>query len=78
MADANTHVRVHRLKELDVPEALINGNKFIKWDEVSYVVYSKDLYSSEAHNTSWLLMPGSCGWTWCTFKDFVIFEFAMP
>ena len=35
MADANTHIRVHRLKELDVPEALINGNKFIKWDEVS-------------------------------------------
>ena len=34
MADANTHVKVHRLKALDVPEALINGNKFIKWDEV--------------------------------------------
>lgn len=29
-----------RLAPVHVPEALSNGNKFIKWDDVSYAFYS--------------------------------------
>ena len=35
MAGAKSGVHVLQLKPIKVPEALIKGNKFIKWEEVS-------------------------------------------
>ena len=35
MAGAKTGVHVVQLREIQVPESLIRGNKFIKWDDVS-------------------------------------------
>ncbi|XP_038071370.1 1-phosphatidylinositol 4,5-bisphosphate phosphodiesterase beta-1-like isoform X9 [Patiria miniata] len=35
MAGADTHKRVQHLKDVEVPEWMIKGNKFIKWEEES-------------------------------------------
>ena len=35
MAGSKPGVHVVQLKAIKVPEALIHGNKFVKWDEVS-------------------------------------------
>ena len=38
MAGAKTGVHVVQLREIQVPESLIRGNKFIKWDDVSFTL----------------------------------------
>jgi phosphatidylinositol phospholipase C beta len=37
MAGAKPGVHVVQLKPIQVPETLVKGNKFIKWDEVSCI-----------------------------------------
>jgi len=39
MAGAKPAVHVVQLKPIVVPELLVKGNKFIKWDDVSCVSY---------------------------------------
>ena len=39
MAGAKTGVHVVQLREIQVPESLIRGNKFIKWDDVSMTIF---------------------------------------
>ena len=36
MAGSKPGVHVLQLKPISIPEDLIKGNKFIKWDDVSY------------------------------------------
>ena len=38
MAGAKPAVHVVQLKPISVPEILVKGNKFIKWDDVSISV----------------------------------------
>ena len=35
MAGAKPAIHVVQLKQINVPETLVKGNKFIKWDDVS-------------------------------------------
>lgn len=43
MAGAKTHKRVFKLEDVEVPEWMTKGNKFIKWDEVCYVTKDNKL-----------------------------------
>lgn len=44
MAGAKPAVHVVQLKPVNVPELLVKGNKFIKWDDVSIVDIFPKIY----------------------------------
>ena len=39
MADAKSGVHQVKLKEIQIPPSLIKGDRFIKWDDVSTIIY---------------------------------------
>ena len=52
MAGAKPGVHVVQLKPIDVPQALVNGNKFVKWDDVSNVLLLFSPISHSSYNCS--------------------------
>ena len=54
MAGAKPGVHIVQLKRVQVPKFMIEGEKFVKWDEVSYLV------PSYAHPV--IIVVGKCGY----------------
>ena len=58
MAGAKPGVHVVQLKGIKVADALIKGNKFVKWEEVSLLQAIRPYYSNQPVNCYYLVGPG--------------------